>query len=156
MFSPTSNAQEVSIDGRLKPILDDFFAYCETYDIAYKEKFLQLKQIDIVETLWTSQQGSTLGMLQRDKNGMVENIVINWIAMLDPEILKIVAFHEFGHYFLDYKHTCQDCGEIMAVVNSSYFDIAKDWDNQVQLLFKNSPVFQNKNMAIPVDTFIDQ
>jgi hypothetical protein len=44
----------------------------------------------------------------------------------------------------------------MAVVNSSYFDIAKDWDNQVQLLFKNSPVFQNKNMAIPVDTFIDQ
>ncbi|MBT8236144.1 MAG: hypothetical protein KJO04_08125, partial [Bacteroidia bacterium] len=58
--------------------------------------------------------------------------------------LKVVAFHEFAHHFLDYKHTCQDCNEIMAVTNTSYFNIARDWENQVEQLFLTSPAYQER------------
>lgn len=136
---------DVKIDGRLKPHLDQFFEYCKKYKIDYHEKLFKLKNIDIVDTLHISEQGSTLGMLTRDKNNSVENIVINYIAMLDSQILKVVAFHEFAHYFLEYqKHICDDCGKIMAVVNSSYFDIVKDWDQQVKILFEDSPILKRK------------
>lgn len=148
-FSFTTTAQEVSIDGRLKPHLDAFFELCKSYNIEYHEKLFELKKIAIVETLQTSSNGSTLGMLQRDDTKKVENIAINWIAMLDPEILKVVAFHEFGHYFLEYDHhVCDDCGIIMSVVNSSYFDIANDWEHQLKILFEESPAYLKKQ---PVD-----
>lgn len=153
LFFNTLKAQETSIDGRLKPFLDDFFELCESYGIEYHEKLFKLKRIAIVEDLHTSPEGSVLGLLQRNENNEVENIAINWITMLDQEILKIVAFHEFGHYFLEYKeHVCEDCGIIMARVNSSYFDIAKDWKNQVQILFENSPAYLNlKNGATVIN-----
>ena len=80
-------------------------------------------------------------MVTRDQSGRVESILINWAAMLDPEMLRVIAFHEFAHHFLDYKHSCHDCNEIMAVTNSSYFDIARDWKNQVEELFTTSPVY---------------
>ena len=96
------------------------------------------------------ENNTVLGMVARDDNGNIDNIFINWAALLDNEILKVVAFHEFAHHFLDYKHTCNDCEEIMAEINVSYFDIARDWDNQVKLLFTTSPVFlaQQKEKAI--------
>lgn len=146
LFATGGVAQNnVHIDGRLKPYLDNFFDYCKTYKIEVYDKLFELKNIDIVDTLHIAPEGSTLGMLTRDKDNKVENIVINYIALLDQEILKVVAFHEFAHYFLEYsKHTCDDCGEIMAVVNSSYFDIIKDWDNQVKHLFLNSPAYKKK------------
>lgn len=138
------SAQEVKIDARLKPYLDDFFELCKSYHIEYNDKLLALKNIAIVDTLQTSQKASTLGMLQRDQFSNVENIVVNWLTMLDQEILKVVAFHEFGHYFLEYdQHICNDCGIIMSVVNSSYFEIANDWDNQIKILFEQSPAYQN-------------
>ena len=143
-----TNAQEISIDGRLKPLLDDFFSYCDAYQIDYYDKLFNLKKIAVVEDLKTSPSGSVLGMVQRNEEGVIENIVVNWIAMLDEKIFKIVAFHEFGHYFLDYhEHVCDDCGIIMARVNSSYFDIANDWDNQVKKLFLDSPAYK-KNLKI--------
>lgn len=141
---PTT-AQNVQIDGRLQPFLKQFFAECEKYNIDYHEKLFKLKNIDVVDTLYVSSEGSTLGMLTRDKNNKVENIVVNYIAMIDQEILKVVAFHEFAHYFLDYTtHICDDCGKIMAVVNSSYFDIVNDWENQVEILFTTSPAYKSK------------
>ena len=144
----TVHSQEVSIDGRLKPFLDDFFDYCKKYNIDTHDKLFKLKKIAIVDTLHLGAEASTLGMLTRDKDGVVENIVINWVAQLDQQILKVVAFHEFGHYFLDYKkHVCDDCGIIMSVVNSSYFDIANDWDNQVKKLFEDSPAYKNKGIV---------
>ena len=143
-----SFAQDVSIDGRLKPFLDDFFEYCKKYDIDTHEKLFKLKRIAIVDTLHLGPKASTLGMLTRDSEGKVENIVINWVVQLDQQILKVVAFHEFGHYFLEYeKHVCDDCGIIMSVVNSSYFDIANDWDNQVKKLFEDSPAYKKKRIA---------
>lgn len=139
------SAQQVQIDGRLQPLLDDFFEVCKEYNIDYHEKLFNLERIDIVNTLQVSESGSTLGMLRRNENGEVIAIDISWLAQIDPEILKVVAFHEFAHYFLDYsKHTCHDCGEIMAVVNSSYFDIVRDWDEQVKNLFENSPLLKEK------------
>ncbi len=69
--------------------------------------------------------------------------------MLDPEILKVVAFHEFGHYFLEYDtHVCDDCGIIMSVVNSSYFEIARDWDQQIKILFEQSPAYLKRQNSI--------
>lgn len=137
-----SAQKSVDIDGRLQPILTEFFKQCDTYGIDYHEKLFQLKNIDVVNTLPLEEGNTVLGMVTRDVDGNVENILINWAAMLDPEILKIVSFHEFAHHFLDYKHTCQDCNEIMAVTNISYFDIAKDWEEQVHQLFITSPVYQ--------------
>jgi hypothetical protein len=131
----------VDIDGRLQPLLTDFFEYCKKYNIDYHEKLFQLKNVDITNSLPLEEGNTVLGLVTRDADGEVENILINWVALLDPEILKVVAFHEFAHHFLDYKHSCQDCNEIMAVNNSSYFDIAKDWDNQVEQLFTTSPVY---------------
>ncbi|NND62260.1 MAG: hypothetical protein HKN48_03595 [Flavobacteriaceae bacterium] len=140
-----TSAQEVQIDGRLQPLLTDFFEKCKKYNIEVHEKLFKLQSIDVVNTLTVSENGSTLGMLRRNEQGEVVSIEINWIALMDPEILKVVAFHEFGHYFLDYsKHVCDDCGEIMAVVNSSYFEIIRDWDNQLQILFEQSPVYKRK------------
>jgi len=130
MTSAMYSQKSVDIDGRLQPILDEFFKVCDKYDIDYHEKLL--------------------GMVTRDANGDVENILINWAAMLDPAILKVVAFHEFAHHFLDYKHTCQECNEIMAVINTSYFDIANDWDNQVENLFTTSPVYLAKEPKGPI------
>ncbi|SEL18759.1 hypothetical protein SAMN04487910_1967 [Aquimarina amphilecti] len=144
----------VKIDGRLKPHLDKFFEYCKEYNIEYYDKLFKLKNIDVVDTLSVSPKGSTLGMLTRDKNNKVENIVINWIAMLDPQILMVVAFHEFAHYFLEYKkHICDDCGQIMAVINTSYFDIIKDWDNQIKTLFLDSPAYKKRKTVAYVNPY---
>ncbi|OAB78828.1 hypothetical protein [Cochleicola gelatinilyticus] len=139
------SAQNVSIDGRLKSHLDNFFELCKEYNIDYHEKLFKLKNIAIVDTLQTSLHGSTLGMVQRNKQGNIENIVVNWVTLLDEEIVKVVAYHEFAHYFLEYtEHVCNDCGIIMSKVNSSYFDIVNDWDNQIKILFEQSPAFQRK------------
>ncbi|MBT8235249.1 MAG: hypothetical protein KJO04_03575 [Bacteroidia bacterium] len=133
---------DVSIDGRLQPILNEFFDQCKKYDISYYEKLFQLQAVDIVQNLPLEEGNTVLGMVARDEQGNVDKILINWAAMLDPEMLKVVAFHEFAHHFLDYKHTCQDCDEIMAVTNTSYFNIARDWENQVEQLFLTSPAYQ--------------
>lgn len=145
----TIYAQDVRIDQRLRPSLENFFELCESYNIEYRSKLHKLKSIAVVDTLETTSKAATLGMLQRDHAQHVENIVVNWIAMLDPEILKIVAFHEFGHYFLEYdEHVCNDCGTIMSVVNSSYFDIANDWENQIRILFENAPAYLKNQVAL--------
>jgi hypothetical protein len=82
-------------------------------------------------------------MLRRNENGEVEAIDISWMAQIDPEVLKIVAYHEFAHYFLEYEtHVCDDCTKIMAVLNTSYFDITRDWDHQLKILFEESPAYQ--------------
>lgn len=146
-----SNAQKtVDIDGRLQPILNDFFEECKNYDIDYHSKLFQLKNIEITNSLPLEEGNTVLGMVTRDTDGNVESILINWAAMLDPEMLKVVAFHEFAHHFLDYKHSCQDCNEIMAVTNTSYFDIALDWENQVEHLFTTSPVYLAKENKEPI------
>lgn len=138
-----AHAQEdVYIDKRLQPVLDSFFDYCKKYDIDYSEKLLQLESITIVDTLPLSKYNTVLGKVLRDDKGNINKIVINWATLFDKEILKVVAFHEFAHHFLDYKHTCHDCNEIMAETNPSYFDIARDWDNQVNHMFTTSPVYQ--------------
>jgi hypothetical protein len=149
-FNFCAAQESVDIDGRLQTLLNQFFEECDKYDIDYNEKLFQLKSIDISNSLPLEENNTVLGMLTRDAEGSVENILINWAAMLDPEMLKVVAFHEFAHHFLDYKHTCQDCNEIMAVTNTSYFDIARDWDNQVQQLFTTSPVYLAKQTLQPV------
>jgi hypothetical protein len=133
--------KSVDIDGRLQPILTEFLDYCKTYNIAYHSKLFQLKSIDIVNHLPLEENNTVLGMVSRNTTGDIDNIYINWAALLDNEILKVVAFHEFAHHFLDYKHSCTDCEEIMAETNVSYFDIARDWDKQVALLFTTSPIF---------------
>jgi len=146
--SLTASAQEVHIDGRLQPLLNEFLDICKSYGIDYHDQLFKLEKIDIVNTLTVSEEASTLGMLRRDSADDVIAIEISWMAQLDAEILKIVAFHEFAHYFLQYStHICDDCGKIMSVVNSSYFDITRDWDNQVKLLFEESPILKKKNAA---------
>ncbi|WP_350293751.1 hypothetical protein [uncultured Croceitalea sp.] len=138
----------VDIDGRLQPLLNDFFEYCDTYGIEYHEKLFQLKNIDVTNSLPLEEGNTVMGMVTRDANGEIENILINWIALVDPEILKVVAFHEFAHHFLEYKHTCADCDEIMAVNNASYFNVARDWENQVKKLFVTSPVYLSKQAKV--------
>ncbi len=138
----------VDIDGRLQPLLKDFFEYCDRYRIEYHEKLFQLKNIDITNNLPLEEENTVMGMVTRDANGKIENILINWVALVDPEITKVVAFHEFAHHFLDYKHTCPDCDEIMAVNNSSYFNVARDWENQVKKLFVTSPVYLKNQTKI--------
>lgn len=139
---PLVHAQNsVDIDGRLQPILTEFFEQCKKYEIDYYTKLFQLKNIDVVNHLPLEENNTVLGMVSRDEAGDIDNIFINWAALLDNEILKVVAFHEFAHHFLDYKHTCTDCEEIMAETNVSYFNIARDWDNQVKLLFTTSPIY---------------
>jgi len=146
-----TNAQNsVDIDGRLQPILNDFLEECKKYNIDYHDKLFQLKRIDITNKLPLEEENTVLGMVTRDENNTIKEILINWVAMLDQEILKVVAFHEFAHHFLDYKHTCDDCNEIMAVTNKSYFDVAKDWENQVIQLFTTSPVYLTKQNASTV------
>ena len=143
--SLTTSAQEVHIDGRLQPLLNDFFEICKSYGIDYHQQLFKLQSIDIVNTLTVSEDASTLGMLRRNDNGEVIAIEISWMAQLDPEILKVVAFHEFAHYFLQYAtHICDDCGKIMSVVNTSYFNIVREWDHQVKLLFEESPALKKK------------
>ncbi len=146
--SLTVSAQEVHIDGRLQPLLNEFLDLCKSYGIDYHDQLFKLESIDIVPTLTVSEEASTLGMLRRNGVGDVIAIDISWMAQLDAEILKIVAFHEFAHYFLEYTtHICDDCGKIMSVVNSSYFDITRDWDNQVKILFEESPALKKKYAA---------
>jgi len=142
--------KSVDIDGRLQPILTEFFEQCKKYNIDYHSKLFQLNTIDIVNNLPLEENNTVLGMVSRDDSGLIDNIYINWAALLDNEILKVVAFHEFAHHFLDYKHTCNDCEEIMAETNVSYFDIARDWDNQVKLLFTTSPIYlaQQKEQSL--------
>ncbi len=141
----TSSAQDIVVDDRLQPLLDEFLKICNKYDIDYDEKLSKLESIDIVDTLPTQEHGTTLGMLRRDSNGEVVAIDINWMAQIDPDILKVIAFHEFAHYFLEYStHICDDCGKIMAIVNTSYFEVVSDWDNQLRILFEESPAFQRK------------
>jgi hypothetical protein len=151
-ITSTFSQKSVDIDGRLQPILNDFLEICKRYDIDTHDKLFQLKNIDVSNALPLEEQNTVLGMVTRDEAGNVENILINWAAMLDPAILKVVAFHEFAHHFLDYQHSCQDCNEIMAVVNTSYFDIANDWENQVEHLFTTSPVYLAKDKNNPVVT----
>ncbi len=139
-----SSQKSVDIDGRLQPILNDFIEECKKYGIDYNQKLFQLKKIDITDTLPLEENNTVLGMVTRDDTGNIDGILINWAAMLDPEILRVVAFHEFAHHFLDYKHTCQECNEIMAVVNTSYFDVALNWDQQVENLFLTSPAYLKK------------
>ena len=148
-FTTALQAQgEVYVDGRLQPVLDSFFEYCKQYDIDYSEKLFQLESITIVDTLPLSKFNTVLGKVLRDDDGNINKIVINWAALFDKEILNVVAFHEFAHHFLDYKHTCHDCNEIMAETNPSYFDIARDWDNQVEHMFTTSPIYlKNQNEA---------
>lgn len=138
-LAPIKAQDGVQIDGRLQPILNDFFEQCKAYGIPYHEKLFQLENIDIVQDLPLSEDFTVLGMVVRNKEGEAKEITISWAALMDPEILKIVAFHEFAHHFLDYKHTCQDCDEIMAVTNNSYFNIARNWEKQVEQLFLTSP-----------------
>ena len=126
-----SAQKSVDIDGRLQPILNEIFEKCEKYEIDNNQKLFQLKNIDISNTLPLGENNTVLGMLTRDKDGKVDNIPINWSTMLDPEMLRAVAFHEFAHHFLDYLHICQDCNEVMAVTNKNNFDDASDWENQV-------------------------
>ena len=145
LISITTHAQsEVQIDGRVQPVLDEFFEYCKKYDIEYSSKLFQLESIAIVDTLPLDKYNTVLGKVLRDNKGKINKIVLNWATLFDTEILKVVAFHEFAHHFLDYKHTCHDCNEIMAEVNTSYFDIARDWENQVEHLFTTSPAYLKK------------
>jgi len=138
-YNPDS---ELHIDGLVQPILDDFLKLCDTYKIDYHEKLFKLKQIAVVDTIGITPNGGTLGMLVRNKNNEVEKIIFSWVTLLDKEILKVVAYHEFGHYFLGYKHICEDCNKIMATQNTSYFDIILDWENQVNNLFRLSPEYR--------------
>jgi len=140
----------VDIDGRLQPILNDFFKQCDKYGIEYNQKLFQLNNIDIVDSLPIEEGATVLGKVERNEYGAIKDVSINWVATLDPEILKVVAFHEFAHHFLDYQHTCADCNEIMAANNSSYFDIVRDWDNQVEQLFTTSPVYLTKKSREPI------
>jgi hypothetical protein len=97
---PLVRAQNsVDIDGRLQPILTEFFEQCKKYDIDYHTKLFQLKNIDIVNHLPLEENNTVLGMVSRDEAGDIESILINWAALLDNEILKVVAFHEFAHHF---------------------------------------------------------
>jgi hypothetical protein len=145
------SAQNVTVDGRLQPLLTEFFELCKTYNIEYYDKLFKLESVDVVNTLTVSENGSTLGMLRRDEQNNVVAIDINWVAQLDPEILKVVAFHEFAHYFLEYsKHVCDDCGRIMSVVNSSYFEIIREWDAKIKILFENSPVYLKKQQQLGI------
>jgi len=146
-------AKQVKADGLVQPYLDDFIAQCKKYGIEYHDNLFELKEIAVVDTLTVSPKGGTLGMLVRNEDRKVEKIIFSWMTLLDKEILKVVAFHEFGHYFLGYKHTCNDCNTIMAAVNSSYFDIIKDWDYHVEKLFLESPVYLNNQntTALKVD-----
>lgn len=155
MSSYLYSQRSVDIDGRLQPLLDDFFEQCKKYGIDYHAKLFQLKSIDIVDNLPLEEKNTVLGKVSRNVSGEVDQILISWVAMLDSEILKVVAFHEFAHHFLNYKHTCQDCNEIMAVTNTSYFAIARDWENQVEILFINSPIYlaNKKVQTVAVNTF---
>jgi hypothetical protein len=149
-ISVSTAQNSVDIDGRLQPILNEFIVELEKYNIDYHDKLFQLATIDISNSLPLEENNTVLGMITRRSDGSVEDILINWAAMLDPEMLKVVAFHEFAHHFLDYKHTCQECNEIMAVTNTSYFDIVRDWDNQVQQLFTTSPAFRARETKEPI------
>ncbi|WP_452597464.1 hypothetical protein [Pontimicrobium sp. MEBiC01747] len=142
--TPTLNT--LKTDGLIQPYLDDFLKECKKYNIKFTDKLFSLKEIAIVDTLQVSTKGGTLGMLVRNKKNEVEKIVFSWMTLLDKEILKVVAFHEFGHYFLGYKHTCKDCNAIMAEVNTSYFNIVRDWENQVEQLFLNSPEYLKRKL----------
>lgn len=153
-FITSLKSQEtVDIDGRLQPILNEFFNDCDSYGIDYHDKLFQLKNIDLTNSLPLEEGNTVMGMVTRDSEGKIENILINWVAAVDPEILKIVAYHEFAHHFLDYKHTCADCDEIMAVNNASYFNVAQDWDNQVKKLFVTSPVYQKQQLGVSYNEF---
>lgn len=140
----STNTNILKTDGLVQPHLDEFLLLCKKYGIDYSEKLFKLKEIVIVDSLAMTPKGGTLGMLVRDDQYQVEKIIFSWMTLLDSEILKVVAYHEFGHYFLGYKHICDDCNKIMAKVNSSYFDIAKDWDYHVENLFINSPEYLKK------------
>ena len=140
---PDNNlGSELHVDGLVQPILDDFLKICDTYKIDYHDKLFKLKEIAVVDSIGITPDGGTLGMLVRDNNKDVEKIIFSWVTLLDKEILKVVAFHEFGHYFLGYKHICDDCNKIMATQNTSYFDIILDWEAQVEILFRNSPEYR--------------
>ena len=144
--------KSVDIDGRLQPLLTQFFAECDKYGIEYHAKLFQLKNIDVTNSLPLEEGNTVMGMVTRDANGDIENILVNWVALIDPEILKVVAFHEFAHHFLDYQHTCPDCDEIMAVNNSSYFNVARDWENQVEYMFTTSPVYKKQQQELSENT----
>ena len=141
-ISENTSGSELHIDGLVQPLLDDFLKICDTYKIEYHDKLFALKEIAVVDTIGITPNGGTLGMLVRNNKGDVEKIIFSWATLLDKEILKVVAFHEFGHYFLGYKHICDDCNKIMATQNTSYFNIILDWDAQVEILFRNSPEYR--------------
>lgn len=140
----------IDIDGRIQPYLEDFLSYCDAYGIEYQDKLFQLKSIKIVNDLPLKESNTVLGKVLRDDKGNIDRIVFNWATLLDKEILQVVAFHEFAHHFLDYKHTCRDCNEIMAETNVSYFDIIRDWDDQVSFLFETSPAYLNQHPEVSI------
>jgi len=142
----------VDIDGRLRPVLNEFFEECKKHGIKYHEKLFQLKRIDITNELPLEEGNTVMGKVNRNEYGQIESILINWVALVDPEILKVVAFHEFSHHFLDSQHTCIDCDDIMAINNSSYFGVVKEWDKHVEHLFKTSPVYLKRNNSLAYST----
>lgn len=145
--TPNVATSELKTDGLIQPHLTDFLNYCDAYGIQYHDKLFKLKEIAIVDSLKMSRTGGTLGLQVRNENKEVEKIIFSWMTLIDKEILKVVAFHEFGHYFLEYDHICHDCDKIMAEVNTSYYSILNDWDNQVQRLFMESPAYLKQAVA---------
>ena len=126
-----------------------FLKTCDKYGIQYQDKLAQLARIEIVNTLPISQYNTTLGMLKRNQQNEVVGIEINWMAQIDPTILKIVSFHEFAHYFLEYEgHPCDDCLHIMGARNTNYFEIAQQWEAKLNQLFNESPAFLNKHNSL--------
>ena len=65
-FSVLQAQDGVSIDGRLQPILNEFFDQCKKYDISYYEKLFQLQAVDIVQNLPLEEGNTVLGMVARD------------------------------------------------------------------------------------------
>ena len=72
--------ESVDIDGRLQPILTEFFEQCKKYDIDYHSKLFQLKNIDIVNNLPLEENNTVLGMVSRDDSGLIDNIYIKQIV----------------------------------------------------------------------------
>lgn len=64
IITQTTLCQEVFIDGRLKPILDDYFEACEKYGIDFQKKLFKLEQISIVDDLPASEHSAILGKLR--------------------------------------------------------------------------------------------
>jgi hypothetical protein len=83
IITQTTLCQEVSIEGRLKPILDIYFEAGEKYGIDFQEKSFKLEQISIVDDLPASEHSAILEKLRRNDTSEATSIAIHWTAMLD-------------------------------------------------------------------------